>query len=101
MIEGFWWFVLGIPVLVLAGISILFYLTIIIIPYYFILLIAKLKPIKKFLKEFTEDNENISVNLFLFSIPFDIYFAFYLFNNYGFKWTSFSDSVFKLFDAIF
>lgn len=102
MLEGFWWFVLGIPILILTGISILFYIIIILVPYFILLLIVKWKPISNLLEGFTElDKGDTQYYLLWFSIPFDIYFAYYLYDRYEFKWTSLSDLIFDLFDFIF
>ena len=102
MLEGFWWLVLGIPILILTGISILFYIIIILVPYFILLLIVKWKPISNLLEGFTElDKDDTQYYLLWFSIPFDIYFAYYLYGRYEFKWTSLSDLIFDLFDFIF
>lgn len=102
MLEGFWWLVLGIPILILTGISILFYIIIILVPYFILLLIVKWKPISNLLEGFTElDKDDTQYYLLWFSIPFDIYFAYYLYDRYEFKWTSLSDLIFDLFDFIF
>jgi len=102
MLEGFWWLVLGIPILILTGISILFYIIIILVPYFILLLIVKWKPISNLLEGFTElDKDDTQYYLLWFSIPFDIYFAYYLYDLYEFKWTSLSDLIFDLFDFIF
>jgi len=100
MINGFWSFVLIPLILILAGMSILFYILVILVPYFLLLKISALKPIENFLSkqfEYFFGDSELGYYLFIFSIPFDIYFAFYLWDNFSFKWNSFSTYLLTLF----
>ncbi len=100
MFDGFWWFVFGIPILILGGISILFYLTIVLIPYYLLLITFKTKPAIKLYEWFKEVDDDMPIYILFLSIPFDIYFAFYLY-DYDFNWKTLFDTIFNLIDAFF
>ena len=108
MINQFWSFILIPIILALGLISILFYIGVVLIPFYIILYISRINLLNKFIKVKLEaksqkeiESEDFTFGVFIFSIPFIIYFGIYLYDNFDFKWKTFSDFIFNLLDFIF